>query len=219
MALAPAGEEEDFVFVGAGTASSFALAGAAALPVAVEDTGVTARPGADEVEPAGGGGAAGFGSGWPAACPAGADAGWARAAVTLGELPPSNSSGPALARISFTWPGFVRNGECGKSSPGRCFRTSLINCIQMGSATRAPSSFSPSVWWSSKPTYTPQVRDGVKPRNHASVKSLVVPVLPAIGYFWASDLARTAVPELKTSRNIETMRRATEAGRTSVISG
>ena len=151
VALAPAGEEEGFVFVGAGKASGFALAGAAAPPLGVEDTGVTARPGAVEVEPAGGGGAAGFGSGWPAACPAGADAGWARAAVTLGELPPSNSSGPALARISFTWPGFVRNGECGKSSPGRCFRTSLINCIQMGSATRAPSSLSPSVWWSSKP--------------------------------------------------------------------
>ena len=111
MALAPAGEEEGFVFIGGGTASGFAFADAAALPVAVEDTGVTARPGADEVEPAGGGGAAGFGSGWPAACPAGSDVGWAPALVTLGGLPPSNSSGPALARISFTWPGFVRSGE------------------------------------------------------------------------------------------------------------
>ena len=56
MALAPAGVEEGFVFVGAGTAWGFAFAGAAALPVAAEDTGVTARPGTDEVEPAGGGG-------------------------------------------------------------------------------------------------------------------------------------------------------------------
>ena len=152
MALAPAGEEEGFVFVGAGEASGFALAGAAAPPLGVEDTGVTARPGVAEVAPAGGGAAAGFDSGWPAACPAGSDVGWAPAAVTLAELPPSISSGPALARISFTWLGLVRSGECGKSSPGRCFRTSLINCIQMGSATRAPSSLLPSVWWSSKPT-------------------------------------------------------------------
>jgi hypothetical protein len=90
------------VAAGADTASGFALAGAAALPAGVENAGVTGRLGAEKVEAVGGGGAASFGSGWPAARPAGPDVGWALAPGTVGGLPPSNSSGPALARISFT---------------------------------------------------------------------------------------------------------------------
>ena len=189
--LAPLGEEEDFVFVGAGPASGLALAGAAPL-VGAEGTGVTAPLGADEVEAgfvavtvgpasrlalagaaplvdaegtgvtaalgfdevglARPGGAAGFSSGELAARPADSDAGWAPVWATVDTLPPNNCSGPALARISVTCLGLVSNGEWGKSATGRSFRISLINCIQMGSATRAPSSLLPSVWWSSKPT-------------------------------------------------------------------
>ena len=57
--------------VGADTALAFGLAGAAALPGGGEDTGSTARLGADEVEPVGVGLAASFGFGSPAAPPAG----------------------------------------------------------------------------------------------------------------------------------------------------
>ena len=62
----------------------------------------------------------------------------------------------------------------------------------MGSAASAPASFLPSVFFSSKPTQTPHVTDGEKPMNHASVKSLVVPVLPASGCLSAE--AVKAVP-------------------------
>jgi len=44
-----------------------------------------------------------------------------------------------------------------------------IQVIQMGRAARAPVSFSPKVWLVSKPTQTPQVTDGEKPMNQASV--------------------------------------------------
>ena len=87
----------------------------------------------------------------------------------------------------------------------------------MGKATRAPSSFRPSVWWSSNPTQTPAVKEGENPMNQASVKSLVVPVLPATGRL--SALARTPVPELMTSRSMEVSRRAIGAGSTSLTWG
>ena len=45
----------------------------------------------------------------------------------------------------------------------------------------APVSLSPSEAGLSKPTQTVVTRSGVKPENQASVKSCVVPVLPAIG--------------------------------------
>ena len=54
-----------------------------------------------------------------------------------------------------------------------------MNCVQMGSAACAP--LRPTGWLSSKPTQTLAVSCGVKPRNQASVKSLVVPVLPPAG--------------------------------------
>jgi hypothetical protein len=44
-----------------------------------------------------------------------------------------------------------------------------MTAIQMGSAALAPVSFSPSDWRSSNPTQTPQVMEGEKPRNQASV--------------------------------------------------
>jgi hypothetical protein len=72
------------------------------------------------------------------------------------------------------------------SSPGN-FSSSLptiacfIKVIQMGSAACAPVSFLPSDSRLSYPIHTPQVTEGEKPMNHASVKSLVVPVLPPMG--------------------------------------
>ncbi len=56
-----------------------------------------------------------------------------------------------------------------------------IQVTQIGRAARAPDSLSPSGWLLSKPIQTPQVMEGEKPRNQASVYSLVVPVLPPSG--------------------------------------
>src|SRR5215831_16137916 len=61
--------------------------------------------------------------------------------------------------------------------------TTRMKSIQTGKAACAPVSFSPRVFFSSNPIHTPQVRLGEKPINQASVKSLVVPVFPARGYF------------------------------------
>jgi hypothetical protein len=58
-----------------------------------------------------------------------------------------------------------------------------IKSIHIGSAARAPVSFSPKLCRSSNPIHVPQVTDGEKPMNHASVKSFVVPVLPPSGCF------------------------------------
>src|SRR5215471_1091700 len=87
-------------------------------------------------------------------------------------------------------------GSCAtwNCSIGRSFKTCPIMSIHMGRAARAPVSLSPKVTFSSKPTHTPVVREGVNPRNHASVKSLVVPVLPARGRL--SSRALEAVPSL-----------------------
>src|SRR5207244_11804136 len=52
-----------------------------------------------------------------------------------------------------------------------------MNCVQIGSAACAP--LSPTGWLSSKPTQTTVSNSGVKPTNHASRRSLVVPDLPA----------------------------------------
>ena len=49
----------------------------------------------------------------------------------------------------------------------------------------------------SYPTYMPVTRCGVKPMNHASFQSLLVPVLPATGR--PSTLAFVAVPAFTTS--------------------
>src|ERR1035438_4333459 len=63
--------------------------------------------------------------------------------------------------LSFSSP---RN--CSSSFPTIAVR---ITVIQMGSAARAPVSFSPSDSLLSYPTHTPHVTDGENPRNHASV--------------------------------------------------
>src|ERR1035441_9922980 len=69
---------------------------------------------------------------------------------------------------------FSSPGNCSSSLPAMAARMKLI---QMGSAVTAPVSLSPRDSRLSLPTQTPQVTEGEKPRNQASVKSLVVPVL------------------------------------------
>ena len=59
-----------------------------------------------------------------------------------------------------------------RPASARCMKAS-----QIGSAACPP--LSPSAWLSSRPTQTTVNSSGVKPTNHASRRSLVVPVLPA----------------------------------------
>ena len=77
-------------------------------------------------------------------------------AIDLGERDPSGTSNAAFAR------------------PAVAF---FMNWVQIGSAAWLP--LSDTGWLSSKPTQTTVSRSGVKPTNHASRRSLVVPLLPA----------------------------------------
>src|SRR5712671_1360770 len=104
-----------------------------------------------------------------------------------------------------------------KSSLSRPCIAVFMKLIQMGSAARLPVSFGPSVFFSSKPTQTPQVIDGENPTNHASVKSLVVPDFPASGCF--SFSASVAVPCCTTLCSREVMMRAVFTPTTSFTSG
>src|SRR5579871_5191288 len=108
-------------------------------------------------------------------------------------------------------------GGAAKSSDSRPTSASRMKSIQMGSAACAPVSLLPSVFFSSKPTHTPQVSEGEKPTNHASVKSLVVPVLPPSGCF--SLAAEIPVPCKTTSCSRDTMVRAVRELITSLASG
>jgi hypothetical protein len=92
-----------------------------------------------------------------------------------------------------------------------------MKSIHTGSAVTPPVSFLPNIFFSSKPIHTPQVMEGEKPTNQASVKSLVVPVFPANGCF--RDLARVAVPDCTTPCNSMVMMRAVRALTTSRTSG
>src|SRR5262249_25675904 len=94
----------------------------------------------------------------------------------------SASAGSCAAVSTFcaSAPG-VLGGGAAKSSDSRPCSPTRMKSIQMGSAAMAPVSLLPSVFFSSKPTHTPQVSDGENPTNHASVKSFVVPVLPPSG--------------------------------------
>src|SRR5204862_1613924 len=67
-------------------------------------------------------------------------------------------------------------------STGRFFSATAMNSRQIGPATAEPVWLLPRLAGVSKPTQTVVTRSGVKPENQASVKSCVVPVLPAIGW-------------------------------------
>ena len=77
--------------------------------------------------------------------------------------------------------------------------------------------FSPSDCRSSYPIHVPQVTDGENPRNHASVKSFVVPVLPPSG--WCNCDAATPVPPETTACSSCIMVRAVSTEITSVTPG
>ena len=91
----------------------------------------------------------------------------------------------------------VTPGGAWNVSTGRPFSATAMKSCQIGPATWAPVSLLPIVVGLSKPTHTVVTRSGVKPENQASVKSCVVPVLPAIG--WPSPSTTFApVPRVVT---------------------
>ena len=113
---------------------------------------------------------------------------------------------------------FSSGSTLGKFSTGIPARAFCMNSSQIGKAARAPVSLRPNDFcWSSNPTQTPAVSCGVNPMYQASVKSFVVPVLPADGR--ASALAPTPVPKLTTSSSMATIVRATSGEMTSCTEG
>ena len=101
----------------------------------------------------------------------------ARIAVDVGEDDPLRHSKPTLE-----WPASAR----------------FMNSTQIGSAACAP--LKPTGWLSSKPTQTTVSSSGVKPTNHASRRSLVVPVLPAASSVNPAARTPAPVPSLITLR-------------------
>ena len=76
-----------------------------------------------------------------------------------------------------------------------------MNFIQIGNAAVPPNSRRPNVLGWSKPTHAVATSPGLKPENHASFCSLVVPVLPARSLRFSAR-ARTPVPRRMTSRSM-----------------
>src|SRR6185503_2841472 len=82
----------------------------------------------------------------------------------------------------------------------------VMNFAQMGTATSDAKPLGRIVFAWSNPTHTPATSVGVYPMNHASLKSLVVPVLPAAGSVKPRRLAPAAVPAFTTSASIVDIR-------------
>ena len=76
---------------------------------------------------------------------------------------------------------------------GTPFSAFCMNEIQIGSAATPPVSLVPSDFGWSKPIHAMPTIDWLKPQNHASTFSFVVPVLPARSLRFSSS-ARVAVP-------------------------
>ena len=91
----------------------------------------------------------------------------------------------------------------------RSARAWRMNVVQIGRAASAP--VRPSGLLSSIPTQTTVRRVGVKPANHASRRSLEVPVFPAASWAKPSRRAAAAVPVSKVLRSIQVTRNALSA--------
>src|ERR1035437_7217298 len=85
----------------------------------------------------------------------------------------SPAAGSGCSALRATALGAVGGGAA-KSSDSRPCSATRIKSIERGNAAATPVSLLPRFFYSSKPTHTPQVSDGEKPMNQASVKSLVV---------------------------------------------
>jgi hypothetical protein len=73
----------------------------------------------------------------------------------------------AVAGVTFNF--FFGAPAVAKVSLGLLAMAERMKSIHMGRAARAPVSFSPRDWRLSKPIQVPQVTDGEKPTNQASV--------------------------------------------------
>src|SRR6478735_44615 len=103
--------------------------------------------------------------------------------------------------------------SCGglNHADGEFFVASFMNDAHIGTASWPAKPFLTIVRGVSNPTHTPATRLGVNPTNHASTKSLVVPVLPAAGSLKPIARARLAVPASITSASIDAMRNAVDS--------
>src|SRR5690606_40153125 len=84
----------------------------------------------------------------------------------------------------------------GQSSRGSSWTAACITSIHNGTALAEPVCPGPMGVWSSSPTHTPMVYCFVKPTYHASVNSLVVPVLPPEGCRIPEAHTAAAVPRM-----------------------
>src|SRR5215216_4066278 len=131
---------------------------------------------------------------------------------------PSALTAAALRQPSTGSPPDTRHTSTGTTSGGGWNHTSpsffvatLMNRAHIGTASWPANPFLTIVRGLSNPTHTPATIFGVKPTNHASTKSLVVPVLPAAGNVNPTVRARFAVPASTTSASIVAMRNAVDS--------
>ncbi len=93
----------------------------------------------------------------------------ASGSVSTGALGICFTTGDPAGGVSGSSSSFFGAFPSGKASSGLLAIAARMKSIHIGSAARAPVSFSPSVCRSSKPIHVPQVTDGENPMNHASV--------------------------------------------------
>ena len=106
----------------------------------------------------------GFGAGLPAGLAVGLAGGLVRAGA--GGFVAGGFAAGELAAVWAAADGAASPEKCSSSLP---WIAAFMKVIQMGRAALAPVSFSPRDWRLSNPTQTPQVTEGEKPRNQASV--------------------------------------------------
>src|SRR2546421_4241494 len=91
----------------------------------------------------------------------------------------TGQKGPALYPVNGSTRSTTTPIGAVKSSTGRDAVADFMNVVHAGSDACAP--VSPSSSLVSNPVHTTVSKLGVKPENHASLASFVVPVLPAAG--------------------------------------
>jgi hypothetical protein len=130
--------------------------------------------------------------------PARKNSGWRRGQ-------PSSASAPVAGSISAT----RTDGGRGKEPATRPPVTSFRKRCQSGSAIEAAACRISR--GSSYPTHTTATRSGVKPANHRSFDSSLVPVFPAIGPMKPAARTARAVPRSTTPSSSDTVRKAVPA--------
>src|SRR4029450_4122772 len=121
---------------------------------------------------------------------------------------PSSQPSPAsLPDMRHTTAVVTPDGGTGHSGLSSLVAT-FMKRVHNGTARSAAKPLGLTVGGCSNPTHPPATRRGVKPTNQASLKSLVVPVLPAAGSVNPICRVRYAAPALTTSASIVVIRNA-----------